>query len=65
MQELVIQFHKVRGFNASCRMTTEQKEGYDLLNKLYNKLSGSNVNHSVCSKGTLLKKIEDFIKCNQ
>ena len=46
-------------------MTTEQKEGYDLLNKMYNELSGSNVNHSVCSKGTLLTKVENYIKCNQ
>jgi hypothetical protein len=62
MQELKELFHKVRGFNASCRMTTEQKEGYDSLNEMYNRLSGSNVNHSVCSKNVLLVKVEIFIQ---
>ena len=61
MRELIDLFHTVRSFNASCRMTKEQKEGYDVLNKLYNELSGSNVNHSVCSKNTLLSKIEAYI----
>tara|TARA_R110001599_G_scaffold157558_1_gene343908 strand:- start:117 stop:317 length:201 start_codon:yes stop_codon:yes gene_type:complete len=65
VEELEDLFHKVRGFNASCRMTSEQKEGYDLLNKLYNELSDSNINHSVCSKGTLLKKVENFIQCKK
>jgi len=65
VQELIDLFHKVRSFNASCRMTPEQKEGYDSLNKLYNELSGSNINHSVCSKGTLLIKVESFISCKQ
>ena len=61
MQELITLFHKVRGFKASCRMEQHQIEAYNELNKLYNSLSGSNINHSICSKGTLLVKIESYI----
>ena len=46
-------------------MNTEQRNEYKELNKLYNKLSGSNVNHSVCSKNTLLSKIETFINAER
>lgn len=42
-------------------MNNEQVKDYDDLNKLYNKLSGSNVKHSICSKRNLLVKIEAYI----
>ena len=34
---------------------------YEELNKEYNFLNGSNTKHSICAKGTLLKKVESFI----
>ena len=46
-------------------MDTFQLNDYESLNYLYNKLSGTNVNHSVCSKNVLLVKVEIFIGCNQ
>ena len=42
-------------------MNLEQTLDYQRLNKIYNKLSKSNIRHSVCSKKTLLLKIEAFI----
>ena len=61
MEELKELFHKVRGVKASCRMDTKQMSDYEELNKQYKKLSGSNTNYSVCSKGKLLKAVESFI----
>tara|TARA_R110002012_G_scaffold66924_1_gene174698 strand:- start:293 stop:502 length:210 start_codon:yes stop_codon:yes gene_type:complete len=61
MRELEVLFHKVRSVKASCQMNNEQVKDYDDLNKLYNKLSGSNVKHSICSKRNLLVKIETYI----
>lgn len=61
MQELELLFHKVRGVTASCQMSNEQVKDYDTLNKLYNKLSSTNVKHSICSKRNLLVKIETYI----
>jgi hypothetical protein len=61
MQELEVLFHKVRSVKASCQMSQEQIKDYDTLNKLYNKLSDTNVKHSICSKRNLLVKIESYI----
>ena len=61
MDRLVELFHKVRSVEASCRMNKEQMNDYEELNKAYNFLNGSNTKHSICAKGTLLKKVESFI----
>lgn len=61
MEGLKLLFHRVRGVETSCRMNKGQREEYEQLNKEYNRLSGANVNHSICAKKLLLKKVESYI----
>tara|TARA_R110002050_G_scaffold283780_1_gene432539 strand:+ start:797 stop:997 length:201 start_codon:yes stop_codon:yes gene_type:complete len=61
VEVLVLLFHKVRGVETSCQMNKEQITEYEQLNKEYNRLSGSNVKHSICAKKVLLNKVESFI----
>lgn len=61
MKELKELFHKVRGFDASCRMNDEQTELYYKLNRVYRNLSKTQLNYSVCSKANLLSRVEEFI----
>ena len=42
-------------------MNTQQINEYKELNKYYNSISGSNVNHSICAKNVLLTKVESYI----
>jgi len=61
VEGLKLLFHKVRSVETSCRMNKEQIAEYEQLNKEYNRLSGSNVKHSICAKKVLLTKVESYI----
>ena len=54
-------FHKVRSVTASCRMNKDEISDFETLNKEYNALTGSRTIHSICSKKTLLNKVETYI----
>tara|TARA_Y100000361_G_scaffold59875_2_gene52475 strand:- start:1118 stop:1321 length:204 start_codon:yes stop_codon:yes gene_type:complete len=61
MSNLEILYNTVKGFNASCRMSLEEQKIYYDLNAEYRKETGARVNHSICGKDNLLRKVKAVI----
>ncbi len=61
MSELERLYITVKGFSTSCRMSLEEQKIYSELNAEYRKETGSRVNHSICGKDNLLRKVKAVI----
>lgn len=64
MEELIDLYHAVTSFEASCGMNKQQQETYFELNKVYNRLTKSHFNHSICRKKQLISKVEYYLAKN-
>ena len=61
MSELERLYNTVKGFSTSCRMSLEQQKVYTQLNEEYRNVTGARVNHSICAKDNLLRKVKSVI----
>ena len=64
MDELINLYHAVTSNDASCGMNKEQQEKYFELNKVFNRLTKSHFNYSICRKKQLISKVEYYLGTN-